>query len=176
MNALAYIHSQGYVHRDVKLENVLLKHTDSDEIKLIDLELTTPVDDGRHEVQGSLPYMAPEVFHGRYDVRSDTWSLGVVMFALMTGRLPFMQKDEESLVHHIKHEDIDYLKTEQYSPEATAFLKALLRKELALRPTAQQLLLDPWLARPNDCPSESDLPDTQQQSQDSSTRVISTPK
>lgn len=88
-------------------------------------------------MQGSFPYMAPEVFEGHYDVRSDSWSVGIVMFALMTGRLPFMEKSEETLVQDIKHKDINYQQTDHYSPEAVAFVKALLQKDIHLRPSAQ---------------------------------------
>ncbi|XP_067631675.1 uncharacterized protein Sik3 isoform X2 [Eurosta solidaginis] len=89
--AVQYCHSMGVVHRDLKAENVLL---DKDmNIKLADFGFSNRFEDGSPLTTwcGSPPYAAPEVFQGlEYDgPKADIWSLGVVLYALVCGALPF---------------------------------------------------------------------------------------
>ncbi|XP_046809346.1 uncharacterized protein LOC111687054 isoform X1 [Lucilia cuprina] len=89
--AVDYCHSKGVVHRDLKAENVLL---DKDmNIKLADFGFSNRYEEGNflRTWCGSPPYAAPEVFQGlEYDgPRADIWSLGVVLYALVCGALPF---------------------------------------------------------------------------------------
>ncbi|XP_075165065.1 salt-inducible kinase 3 isoform X2 [Haematobia irritans] len=91
VSAVHYCHSRGVVHRDLKAENVLL---DKDmNIKLADFGFSNRYEDGSPLSTwcGSPPYAAPEVFQGlKYDgPKADIWSLGVVLYALVCGALPF---------------------------------------------------------------------------------------
>ncbi|XP_013114508.2 uncharacterized protein LOC106092255 isoform X1 [Stomoxys calcitrans] len=91
VSALNYCHCRGVVHRDLKAENVLL---DKDmNIKLADFGFSNRYEDGSPLTTwcGSPPYAAPEVFQGlEYDgPKADIWSLGVVLYALVCGALPF---------------------------------------------------------------------------------------
>ncbi|XP_051861375.1 uncharacterized protein LOC117571311 isoform X3 [Drosophila albomicans] len=91
ISAVHYCHQRGVVHRDLKAENVLL---DKDmNIKLADFGFSNHYEDGSplRTWCGSPPYAAPEVFQGlEYDgPKSDIWSLGVVLYALVCGALPF---------------------------------------------------------------------------------------
>ncbi len=91
-DALAYAHQQGFVHRDVKPANVMFDPA-SDTVKLTDFGLARAPDAEATRsglLLGSPAYMAPELLAGaRADARSDLYALGVLLFELLTGHLPF---------------------------------------------------------------------------------------
>ena len=91
-DALAYAHQQGFVHRDVKPANVMFDPA-SDAVKLTDFGLARAPDAEATRsglLLGSPAYMAPELLAGaRADARSDLYALGVLLFELLTGHLPF---------------------------------------------------------------------------------------
>ena len=78
------------------LKKPLCKNASSCQLKLVDFGVSafkpTNVDEahGYHEVIGSKPYMAPEVFNGNYGTQSDMFSLGVVIFQMISGKKPFL--------------------------------------------------------------------------------------
>ncbi len=96
--ALTAAHDKGIIHRDLKPENVMVQRpTEGEEVlKLIDFGIATVKDSqshntesGKTKVAGALPYMAPEQLRGEPQAASDTWSLGVMTYELLTGQLPF---------------------------------------------------------------------------------------
>lgn len=91
--AVNYLHSKGIAHRDLKPENVC--YGDDGRIKIIDFGLSKHIfhANGRGSrlatVVGSPYYLAPEVLEGDYSIQCDCWSLGVMMFVIISGCLPF---------------------------------------------------------------------------------------
>ncbi|MBC8352553.1 MAG: serine/threonine protein kinase [Planctomycetes bacterium] len=95
--ALAYTHERGILHRDLKLSNVLL--TPAGIPMLLDFNLASDIESGARRLGGTLPYMPPEQIRDAHlrplqsdnpgDPRSDIFSLGVILYELLTGKLPF---------------------------------------------------------------------------------------
>jgi serine/threonine-protein kinase len=88
-NAVDHAHSQGVIHRDLRPANVLV--SEADVVKVADFGTSRFLELAEHgtTVIGSPPYMAPEQFHGRATFASDIYSLGVTMYQMMTGSLPY---------------------------------------------------------------------------------------
>lgn len=99
--ALFYLHSYGIAHRDIKPENVLLiDESEDSDVKIVDFGLSKMVGPNENctEPFGTLSYVAPEVLEQKpYDKSVDIWSLGVVSYLLLSGRLPFDDEDEKQI-------------------------------------------------------------------------------
>ncbi|WP_257456138.1 protein kinase domain-containing protein [Archangium lipolyticum] len=112
--SLREAHNQGIVHRDLKPANImLLNEADQDLVKVLDFGLVKSIAPGSEETPnpeitqsgtflGSPAYMAPEQARNESDVRSDVYSLGVVLYQMLVGRPPFVSKDHIELIfaHH----------------------------------------------------------------------------
>jgi len=149
--ALNYIHSHGIVHRDIKLENFLYDSKGSSHLKLIDFGFSKMWDPNirMHVSCGTLAYVAPEVLERSYTSQCDMWSLGVIVFILLAGYMPFAGGNQQ--VQSRKIAEGNYtLRPERWnsvSKDATDFTKALLQVDPAKRLTAQTALEHPWIAR-----------------------------
>ena len=79
-----------------------------DQVKLADFGLAKIMDDGKASVVGTPYYLAPEVIKGRYNTKCDIWSLGVVLYFILTSRLPFTGEGYHELFTSIKFIEPDY--------------------------------------------------------------------
>ena len=87
--AVSHLHAQGIVHRDIKPQNIMIdKH---DQVRLIDFGLAAIKRHGKSldTIAGTPLYMSPEVLKGNYGKEADMWSLGVLLYTLVSGYLPF---------------------------------------------------------------------------------------
>jgi len=145
-DALHYAHTNGFVHRDVKPANILLDK--KDEPYLTDFGLALHEDEQHlhaRERAGTEPYMSPEQTLGKshhLDARADIWSLGVVLYELLTGKRPFGGRTQAQLFEEIREREHPSLK--QHNPSSPARLEAAcdrcLEKEVGKRyGTAKQL-------------------------------------
>ena len=85
--AINHCHAQGIIHRDIKSENIMI--TDSGSVRLIDFGLSKASKKNLKTIAGTPYYMAPEVLDGNYGQKADIWSLGVLLYTLVSGYLPF---------------------------------------------------------------------------------------
>lgn len=101
VNAINYMHSNGVVHRDIKPENIML---DGSNVKIIDFGGARRFKPNvlMHRISGTPFYIAPEVLNKAYDERCDVWSLGVILYIMLTGDPPFPGKKDEEIFEKIK--------------------------------------------------------------------------
>lgn len=91
-SAIAHLHSLNICHRDLKPENLLLESSEANsEIKIVDFGLASKFgnENPLTTVVGTPYYVAPEVLKRKYGPECDMWSLGVIMFFLLSGKPPF---------------------------------------------------------------------------------------
>uniref|UniRef100_A0A7S4EV86 Protein kinase domain-containing protein n=1 Tax=Chrysotila carterae TaxID=13221 RepID=A0A7S4EV86_CHRCT len=153
LEGLAFCHSLGIYHRDLKLENLML--TDSEDasgalmIKIADFGLSALKPIGLLETHcGSPLYAAPELMQdkGEYDgSKSDMWSVGVILFAMLASALPFDASDMGSLVRLICQGKPTRPIPVERGVEARQLVKALLCVDPATRPSAAEALEHEWL-------------------------------
>jgi predicted Ser/Thr protein kinase len=144
--ALAVAHDMGIVHRDLKPDNIMLtKNRDgSDCVKVVDFGIAKAVNSEAQNVTktglvvGTPEYMSPEQLAGdKLDGRSDTYSLGLVAFAMMTGKLPFPAETvQESMIARLtdRPKQLAEMKPEvTWSAEVQAVMDKVLERDLNLR-------------------------------------------
>ena len=130
VEALAHLHSRGVVYRDLKPENVMM---DMDgHVKLVDFGLskqgiTNPVS-GAHSYCGTLEYLAPEVMKEQafrsYGTAIDWWSLGALLYEMLTGLPPWYNRDRKKMFAGIRSGELKFPDT--VTPDAQSLLRALL--------------------------------------------------
>jgi serine/threonine protein kinase len=149
-----YCHDRGIIHRDLKPENLLLTSKDSDIalVKISDFGLARyhdPEGDAMMMTTCGTPgYCAPEILMFKpYDHRCDFWSLGVVMFVMLSGMPPFFHKDKFRLFELIKNASytFDDPAWEQVSTEAKELISLLLQVDVNKRITAEELKINKWI-------------------------------
>ncbi|NP_001120549.1 hormonally up-regulated neu tumor-associated kinase homolog [Xenopus tropicalis] len=148
--AVEHLHRAGVVHRDLKIENLLLDENNN--IKLIDFGLSNCAGilgytDPFSTQCGSPAYAAPELLaRKKYGPKVDVWSIGVNMYAMLTGTLPFTVEpfSLRALYQKMVDKDMNPLPT-HLSPAAISFLRSLLEPDPLKRPNIQQALANRWL-------------------------------
>lgn len=148
--AVNYLHKHGVVHRDIKLENFLYESKDGDHLKLIDFgfsKIWAP-NTTMAVSCGTLAYVAPEVLENSYTSQCDLWSLGVVVFILLFGYMPF-SGSESKQIKDIKAGIFSYKKAvwDKVSSNAQDFVRQLLVVDPKHRMTAQEALDHKWLTK-----------------------------
>jgi len=149
--ALAYLHERGIVHRDLKLENLLLKKKGSFEIKLADFGLSKLYSGQALQTACGTPfYVAPDVLLGTgYGPAVDMWSVGVLIYVLLSGRLPFAADSDAELFRLIIAGNLVW-KSPQFdtvSADAKDLISKLIVVEPDTRYTAKQALQHPWIKK-----------------------------
>ena len=147
VSAIDFMHARGVVHRDLKLENVLLDASKR-YIKLADFGLSAYVEDGASTRLvtpcGSPHYAAPEVIVGMpyLGPPTDVWSCGVILYALLTGKLPFVETDMKKQFRKIK--DGTYTIPSYLSLEARNMIEKMMTVRVHRRLTVETVQQHLW--------------------------------
>ncbi|WVN85958.1 uncharacterized protein L203_101116 [Cryptococcus depauperatus CBS 7841] len=167
--AMAYTHSKGITHRDLKPENILLSKGDNGcpKIKVADFGLAKMIHTNTMLVSmvGTPQYLAPEVVmqtkqQPGYENVVDSWSVGIIVYSMMTKALPFDEDSEIPVDQRVRArftQPADLLLLEQVgmSKNAIDFVARLLEKDPAKRLTMKQALRNQWLSDPTSQPTAS---------------------
>ena len=145
LEAIAYIHGKGIAHRDLKLENVLLDG--HGHIKIIDFGFSRFAESGTLCVTpcGTPAYAAPEILLGiQYDgLQADMWSLGVMLYGLITGSLPWKGHNQVNIYNQIRN--ATYEIPSNVSLSASDLISKLLLPNPGSRLSVNECLIHPWL-------------------------------
>ncbi|KAK6197528.1 kinase-like domain-containing protein [Scheffersomyces amazonensis] len=165
LEAIVYLHGKDIVHRDLKPENVLYLNPSEDaDIVIADFGIAKRLQTPNEKLTssaGSFGYAAPEVIIGSgHGKPCDIWSLGVITYTLLCGYSPFRSENVQDFVREVEHNNAvifhaDYWK--DVSKDARRFIIKALQFDPNNRPTAQQLLQDPWLVSVAADHKETDL-------------------
>lgn len=147
---LYYLNSQGYVHCDIKPDNFLVSR--EGEVKVIDFTISQKIKKGiskllsrrTRKISGTRSYMSPEQIRGEtLDARTDIYSLGCVLFELITGKLPYTGESPNDLLNkHISAPiPSPLVANDNITPEFAAIVRSMMAKNPAERPESMWELL-----------------------------------
>ena len=144
---LRYIHSQNIIHRDVKLDNILLD--ESNRCKICDFGVSRQIDPEEliNEQCGTPAYLAPEIIRdqGYRGFGADIWSLGVLLFCLLTGHMPFKASTIEDLHKKILDGKYEIPAECKLSPEAIHLVAQMLVLDPRDRISIEGVVRHDWL-------------------------------
>ena len=158
-SGLCYLHEKKILHRDLKLENLMVSEVEKDLvtgeeyfwIKIIDFGTAKIFQKNKTEktIIGSSYYIAPEVLKKKYNEKCDTWSVGVILYMTLAGCAPFDGKDDHEIIKSIKIGK--YNKNDErfskHSPEVKDLLNKLLERNIDKRLSAKEALNHPWFEK-----------------------------
>ncbi|XP_021374668.1 serine/threonine-protein kinase TAO3-like isoform X2 [Mizuhopecten yessoensis] len=141
LEGLAYLHTQGKIHRDIKAGNILL--TENGTVKLADFGSASLISPANSFV-GTPYWMAPEVIlamdEGQYDGKSDVWSMGITCIELAERKPPLFNMNAMSALYHIAQNDPPTLAGGEWSDSFRHFVDSCLAKLPCDRPSSSDIL------------------------------------
>ena len=145
VTAVQYCHKNNVVHRDLKLDNILLD--DNKDVKVIDFGFSVVVNTvcKLNLFCGTSLYLAPEIVLRKdyWGPPVDVWTLGVILYTMLTGRFPFNGKTKEEIYKSITRGI--YIEPCDISQGAQEMIEKLLNKDPAQRPTCDEILKNPFV-------------------------------
>ena len=145
LKALHHCHADNIVHRDIKPENIM--YSAHGEAKLIDFGFAIKVRKARDEmdIAGTPYYIAPEVLTGKYGKQCDIWSLGVCIYQLLTGDMPFDGNSQAEVFGKIRAGDFEMPR--RLSHDCKDLISQMLKVDPAMRIDTARALDHPWIKK-----------------------------
>ena len=148
LKAVLFLHHNGIIHRDIKPENIVFVEPNNfNALKLIDFGLSIQQNAKKDNRRVGTPYyMSPEMVRGNFNYASDVWSIGVILFIMVTGKQPFRGKSKEEVFEKIKKGNYDKntLNRAKCSKEVKDLIKKMLVTEYSKRITVECALDHIW--------------------------------
>ena len=149
LQALAYCHDLGIVHRDLKPENALIDKEMNNTLKIIDFGTAIKFDKEKELLKtphGTSYYIAPEVIAKSYNEKCDVWSIGVMLYILLSGLPPFNGREDEEIMENVKigKYSLSGVRWDAISSEAKALIEKMLTFDYKDRISARDALADSW--------------------------------
>ena len=142
VKGISYLQSKNINHRDIKLENILVKQDDI--IKIIDFGFAVKGSKDSYQKLfcGTPSYMSPEIVNKEKYIAqySDVWSLGVLLYAMLFGKFPFRAKDDETLFMLINKGEFDFPDYISVSENIKIVIKKILNLDPKLRPSPEEII------------------------------------
>jgi serine/threonine protein kinase len=156
--SLLELHRHDYVHRDLKLENIMIENKDSFNVKLVDFGFAEKVNYSQLVSKAGTPgYIPPEIFKNQpYTAKGDIFSLGVIMYSLILGDSPFKAPNYQIILEENKKSNIDFSKPfwNEISAECKLILKKMCEVKPEQRATALEILESTWVTHHTKASSE----------------------
>ena len=152
-NAIKYLHQYGIVHRDLKTDNIMIENkTNNITVKIMDFGLSKIVSprEKMTEGYGTLYYIAPEVLLKKpYNKEIDIWSMGIILYFLLCGYLPFRGKNENIIAEKIVYEPVEFENNEWEirSKKVKDLIMRCLEKSPADRISIDEFITHPWFKK-----------------------------
>ena len=165
LHAVNYCHSLGIVHCDLKPDNIIfeipkeeIEESDDNEnnnennnlnfldLKIVDFGLSSRIKKNQklNNTVGTPYFISPEMLIGEYDEKCDIWSIGVILYYMLSGKFPFFSGQNHEIFQKIEKDEPKYSEL-KVSESAIDFLKKCLTKDPKLRPSAKECLYHKWL-------------------------------
>ena len=151
LRAINYCHKMNIIHRDIKPENIMITNREKNgclQVKIIDFGTAKIFEKGHQENKyvGSSYYMAPEIIKRKYDEKCDLWSIGVILYILLTGRPPFDGNDDDEILENVKKGVFDRSSYPYplLSSNAKDLIDKLLQYDPKKRLIAEKAIEHPW--------------------------------
>jgi calcium/calmodulin-dependent protein kinase I len=154
LSALAYMHEHRIIHRDIKLENIMMTSLDEEaDIKIVDFGFACEMTPENLEICcGSPGYVAPEILNKQpYDGKADVFSVGIVLYIILSGNSPFIARTVEETIAKNREGRIRYDNPcwGEISEAAKQFVVSLTERHPRLRPTSADAMTHSWIQEHN---------------------------
>ena len=154
-SGLCYLHENNIIHGNIKLKNIMFLTKEEDNqtkeeyfwVKIIDFSIDKIFNKNKQDsLEYSSYYKAPEMFQNKFSDKTDVWSIGIILFLALTGKVPFDGKTDDEISNKIQNDPYNELEPMllAHSSESRDLLDKLLEKDMEKRISAKQALNHEW--------------------------------